>query len=40
MGDWISESGPYKDKTFDLLGLPQGVEQYHSDNDGELFAIN
>lgn len=29
-GEWISMSGPYKGKTFDLLGIPPGKAQFHS----------
>lgn len=29
-GEWVSLSGPYKGKTFDLLGIPPGKSQFHS----------
>jgi hypothetical protein len=30
-GEWISLSGPHEGKVFDLLGVPPGKAQYHSD---------
>jgi hypothetical protein len=29
VAEWISLSGPYKDKTFDLLGIPPGKASFH-----------
>ncbi|HZH16452.1 MAG TPA: hypothetical protein VE057_19025 [Archangium sp.] len=29
-GEWVSLGGPYKDKTFDLLGIPPGKARFHS----------
>jgi Flp pilus assembly pilin Flp len=31
-GEWISKSGPYEGKTFDLLGIPEGKAKFHSPN--------
>ena len=29
--EWISVSGPYQGKTFDLVGIPKGKAKFHSD---------
>lgn len=30
--DWVGTSGPFKDKTFDLVGIPPGKGSFHSDH--------